>query len=200
MSFCKDRSADLLPEFVHGLLSSGEETLVEKHLESCPECAREIRVLRELEQEILPEPPRWFWTSLPEKVTARIESSRKRRKRMLIPAWVGGLAAASVIAFMFIVPGPAPQLPTDLMKYEAALSPGPVSLGLEEDIIGVSGTFEEDLEDSLDLEDTSDIYLYGMEPIREGYGFEMMDENTIGVFEDLLEEMTLEKVGRKVIS
>ena len=36
---------DLLPEFVHGVLSPGNETRVRTHVESCADCAAEIRLI-----------------------------------------------------------------------------------------------------------------------------------------------------------
>jgi len=190
MSVCRDRSGELLPEYIHGLLDPEEMKRIADHLENCLECASQLRVISQLEDEILPEPPPWFWTSLPGKVTAQVEARRRGKTRILIPVWAGGLAAAAIAVLMLLQPGSAPQLQTDVPDYSVVETAESFPLGLEEEILSVSGMFVDDLDQTLvlDLGAVSDELIATMDLILEGDDYETMDEETIRVFEDLVEE------------
>lgn len=202
MSVCRDRSWELLPEYVHGLLDPEEIKRVVDHLKGCPECASEVQVIRQLEDEVLPEPPPWFWASLPGKVTSQIEARRRWKTRVLIPVWVGGLAAATIAVLMLLQPGSAPQLSTDVSDYSLMETTESFPLGIEEEILSVSGMFIDDLDQTLglDLKAVSDEITITMDLIPDGDGYETMDEETMRIFEDLLEEMTPERVRKRVMS
>ena len=202
MSVCRDRSGELLPEYVHGILDPEEMKRIADHLEGCLECASQLRVISQLEDEILPEPPPWFWTSLPGKVTAQVEARRRGKTRILIPVWAGGLAAAAIAVLMLLQPGSAPQIQTDVPDYSVIETTESFPFGLEEEILSVSGMFIDDLDQALvlDFKDVSNEYIATMDLILEGDGYETMDEETIKVFEDLVEEMTPERVGKRVMS
>jgi hypothetical protein len=202
MSVCRDRSGELLPEYVHGLLDPEEMKRIADHLEGCLECASQLRVISQLEDEILPEPPAWFWTSLPGKVTAQVEARRRGKARILIPVWAGGLAAAAIAVIMLLQPGSAPQLQTDVPDYSVAETTDSFPFGLEEEILSVSGMYIDDLDQTLglDLKGVSGDIMVTMDLVLEGDGYETMDEDTIKVFEDLVEEMTPERVRKRVIS
>jgi len=190
MSVCRDRSGELLPEYIHGLLDPEEMKRIADHLENCLECASQLRVISQLEDEILHEPPPWFWTSLPGKVTAQVEARRRGKTRILIPVWAGGLAAAAIAVLMLLQPGSAPQLQTDVPDYSVVETAESFPLGLEEEILSVSGMFVDDLDQTLvlDLGAVSDELIATMDLILEGDDYETMDEETIRVFEDLVEE------------
>jgi len=201
MSVCSDRCRQLLPEYVRGLLEQEEMDLIARHLEECRECALEECVLRQFENENLPEPPQWFWTTLAGKVTA--EARQKRRIRVLVPVWAGGLAACALALLLFLQVGTAPQLKEGTPDYSLLDTGGTFALGLDEEIfLSVSADLLEDLEQALvkDLEPVSQQYAAGMDLLTEGDGYESMDEATMKVFEDLVEEMTPEKVRKKVMS
>ena len=202
MSVCRDRSGELLPEYIHGLLDPEEMKRIADHLEDCPDCALQVRVFSQFEDEILPEPPPWFLASLPGKVTAQVEARRRVKRRVLIPVWAGGLAVAVIAVLMFLQPGSAPQLQIDDTEYSFVETAESFPLGLEEEILSVSGMFIEDLDQTLglDLVAASDDIMVTMDLILEGDGYETMDEETIRVFEDLVEEMTPERVRKRVIS
>ncbi len=202
MSVCHDRSVELLPEYVHGLLDPEEMKRIADHLEGCLECASQLRVISQFEDEILPEPPPWFWSSLPGKVTAQVETRRRGKTRILIPVWAGGLAAAAIAVLMLLQPGSEPQHQTDVPDYSVMETAESFPLGLEEEILSLSGMFIDDLDEMLvlDLKDVSDEYIATMDLILEGDGYETMDDETIKVFEDLVEEMTPERVGKRVMS
>ena len=202
MSVCRDRSGELLPEYVHGILDPEEMKRIADHLEGCLECASQLRVISQLEDEILPEPPPWFWTSLPGKVTAQVEARRRGKTRILIPVWAGGLAAAAIAVLMLLQPGSAPQIQTDVPDYSVIETTESFPFGLEEEILSVSGMFIDDLDQALvlDFKDVSGDIMVTMDLVLEGDGYETMDEDTIKVFEDLVEEMTPERVRKRVIS
>lgn len=202
MSVCLDRSVEQLPEYVHGLLDPEEMKRIADHLASCMECASEVQVLRQLEDEVLPEPPPWFWSSLPGKVTAQVETRRRGKTRILIPVWAGGLAVAAIALLMLLQPGSEPQHQTDVPDYSVVETAESFPLGLEEEILSLSGMFIDDLDETLvlDLKDVSDEYIATMDLILEGDGYETMDDETIKVFEDLVEEMTPERVRKRVMS
>ena len=201
MSVCRDRCRQLLPEYVRGLLGQEEMKQIAHHLEHCLECVQEVRVLRQFENEVLPEPPKWFWTSLAGKVTA--EARQRRRARVLIPVWAGGLAAAALALLLFFQPGTAPQLQNKTPDYSLLETGGTFALGLDEELIpSVSGDFVEALEQTFvrDLETVSQDYTASMDLFPDSDGYVSMDEVTMKVFEDLVEEMTLEEVRKKVMS
>ncbi len=190
MSVCQDRSGEMLLEYVQGLLDQEETKRVADHLEGCPECASEVRVLMQFEEEVLPEPPPWFWTTLPGKVSAQVEVHRRGKMRLLVPVWVGGLAAAVIAALMLLQPGPVQQPQIIVPDYSVVETAGLFSLGLEVEILSVSELFIDDLDQTLGLElgAVSDDIMITMDLILEGDGYETMDEETIRVFENLLEE------------
>ena len=190
MSICQDRSGELLPEYIKGLLDPEEMKRVADHLAGCMECASQVRVIRQLEDEVLPDPGQWFWTSLPGKVTAQVEAGRRRKARVLIPVWAGGLAAAAIAVLMLLQPGSAPQLQTDVPDYSVVETAESFPLGLEEEILSVSGMFVDDLDQTLvlDLGAVSDELIATMDLILEGDGYETMDDETIRIFEDLVED------------
>ena len=202
MNICRDSSGELLPEYVKGLLEPEEMKKVADHLECCSECASQVRVISLFEDEVIPEPGPWFWSSLPGKVSSQIEARRRRKTRVLIPVWAGGLAAVVVGVLMLLQPGLPLQPQTHILDYPVVETADPFSLGVEEEILSVSGMFMDDLEQvfGLDLNVISDETVLTMDLILEGDGYETMDDETIRIFEDLVEEMTPERVGKWVMS
>jgi hypothetical protein len=149
-----------------------------------------MRVIRLLEDEVLPDPGQWFWTSLPGKVTARVEARRRKKARVWIPVWAGGLAAAVIAVLVLMQPGSTPSLKTDVPDYSIVETAESFPLGLEEEILSLSGVSVDDLDQTLvlDLGAVSEELTATMDLIPEGDGYETMDEETIKVFEDLVEE------------
>ena len=202
MKGCAEKYRDLLPEYTLGLLDPEEMKTVTDHLGSCPECAVQLQVIRQYESEAIPEPPPWFWTSLPGKVTAQVDARRKRKMWVQIPVWAGGLAVAAIAGLMLLQPGPVLQSPVDSPDYSVVETAGAFYVGLEEEVLSVSGMLVEDLDQTLglDMDDVSDAYIATMDLVLDGDGYETMDEETIRIFEDLVEEMTPEGVRKRVIS
>jgi len=202
MSTCQDRIRETLPEFAHGLLDPSEMARVADHLEICTVCASEVRVLRQLENESIPAPPPWFFSSLPGKVTAQVDARRKRKVRILIPVWAGGFATAAIAVFMLLQPGTVLQFQPDENGYMTSESAGAAYVGLEEELLAVSEVVIDDLEKPLvrDLEVVSEEYISATDLILVGDGYETMDGETIQIFEGILEKMTPKGVRKKVLS
>lgn len=202
MSSCRHDLRELLPEFVRGLLGADEMAAVADHLESCEACESEEMVLRQLENETLPDPDTWFLASLPGKVIAEVEANRRKKRRFLIPVWAGGLAAAVTAMFLLVLPGPAPRLPAELSDLSGMGTAGGAYMGLEEEIFSASGTVFRELEMPLvlDLGLVSEEFITAADLVPGGDGFEMMDDKTMRVFEDLVEKMARKRVGKRVTS
>ena len=202
MSSCRDRSREMLPEYVHGNLEPGVMVEVAQHLGRCRECATEEAVLRELERDAVPEPDPWFYAGLPGKVISEVEARKRRKKRILVPVWAGSAAAAAAVAVMLIMYGSSPRLPVDMEGYSAMGPAGDSFLGLEEEILTASESVFDDLETPLlrDLGPVSEEFIAAADLVPGAGGYEMMDEMTMQIFEDLVEEMTRDRVGKRVTS
>ena len=202
MSVCTDRAAEILPEFVLGVLGPEEVRIVEDHLKICTSCAQEISVLRKLDDEIVPEPADWFFKNLPGKVVAHAKSGKVKVRRSLIPVWAGGFAVAAAAVLILLQPGPRQELDTGNLDYSLAENFEPVPLGIEEEVLAVSGLVMEDLDRILlsDLEAVSPDSVVTMDLDLEEDGYETMDRETMKIFEDLIDTMTPEGVRKKVIS
>lgn len=202
MSSCQENCRDMLLDYARGRLVHEESQLVENHLERCPDCLIELKIIRQFESRDLPEPPPWFFNSLPEKVTAQVEERRKKRMRWMVPAWAGGMAAAVAAVLMLLQPGPPTRVEDLGSDYSLVRAEDPFSLGIEEELLHVSGVFINDLIQTLgpDLREVKDDSLITMDLIPEGDGYESMSEETMRIFEDLLEKMAPERVRKKVMS
>lgn len=202
MSVCNDRAAKILPEYVLGILGPEEVRIVEDHLKACTSCVQEISVLRKLEDEIVPEPADRFFNDLPGKVVGRVKTRKVKVRRALIPVWAGGLAVAAATVLILLQPGPRQVINTETVDYSLAENFEPIHLGIEEDVLAVSGLVMEDLDRILlsDLEAMTPDSVVTMDLDLEDDGYETMDRVTIRVFEDLIDTMTPERVRKKVIS
>ena len=202
MSTCTDRASEILPEYVLGILEPEEVRIVEDHLKVCNSCAQEVSVIRKLEDEIVPEPPAWYFNSLPERVVAHVTTRKVKARRALIPVWAGGLAVAAAAVLILLMPGPRQELNTENLDYSLAEKFEPINLGIEAEVLSVSGLVMEELDQLLldGLEDVTPDIVVTMDLDLERDGYETMDGVTIRVFEDLIEAMTPERVRRKVIS
>ena len=188
---------DLVPDYYGKTLSSEEMETVRRHAVVCPECQTTLEILAAIETPV-PEPPAAFWSSLPGKVT---EEARFRRRWTLAPAWAGGAAAAVVIIVLFAVLKPLPEVPVNGASepYEPYERPAFVSLGLEEELWSISGSevafidrsYDEEIDFPLDQDawNLSESFL-GKELL------EVMDEETIRVFEELIDEMNPNNLER----
>jgi hypothetical protein len=188
---------DLLPDYYGKTLSLEEMETVRRHAVGCSECQATLEILAAIETPV-PEPPAAFWSSLPGKVT---EEARSRRRWTLVPAWAGGAAVAVVIIALFAVLKPLPEVHVNGASepYEPYERSAFVSLGLEEELWSISGSevafidrsYDEEIDFSMDL-DVWDLpeSLFGKELL------EVMDEETIRVFEKLIDEMNPNNLER----
>ena len=202
MSNCQDVFREMLPEYARGLLEQNETEGVEEHLKNCTDCASELHIIRQIERQILPEPPPWFFNSLPGKVITEIRVRRRKRMRWMIPAWAGGAAAAVIAILVFLQPGPTPLMEDHVSDYSLVQTQSPLPLGIEEELLSVSGVNIDDLERTLgvELKTVPENSIITMDLIPEGDGYESMGEDTIRFFEDLLENMAPERVRKRVMS
>lgn len=120
----------------------------------------------------------------------------------MVPAWAGGMAAAVAAVLMLLQPGPPTRVEDLGSDYSLVRTEDPFSLGIEEELLHVSGVFINDLIQTLgpDLREVKDDSLITMDLIPEGDGYESMSEETMRIFEDLLEKMAPERVRKKVMS
>jgi len=81
----------MLYEYVAGTLDDNRHMLVQRHVDNCPQCAKECAGIRGM-LEVLPgqtdpaaDLPPAFWEELLNDVTARLPA---RRRRIAVPAWI----------------------------------------------------------------------------------------------------------------
>jgi hypothetical protein len=137
----------MLFDYLSGELSASDARAIEGHLEGCPSCTEDLRVLREA-IEMLPQkssPPsderdEQFWTSFPARVEERIRSGRRPGVPLLrdasdrvisfihfngahLLAGSGALAAIALACVLLLHPGsgPAPAGPGEAQAEGPAL-------------------------------------------------------------------------------
>jgi len=119
------RIRKLLPDFAAGKGTSRARASVRRHLDSCPECARELRALErtaELLNRGLLEPAPDLWQAIrPNLVPRRAHAGPGRLRWWFrthrIQSAIAGVAAGAVIAVMMIV-GPREPVETDSRIYQ----------------------------------------------------------------------------------
>lgn len=202
MNSCRDRCSEQLPEYFLDLLEPEEKKHVADHIIRCPECALEARILKQLNVQAPAEPDPWFFESLPGRVTAEAAQRGRKKRRMLVPLWAGGLAAAALAVFILTGPGPAPYQQAVIVDTGDGGGLGTYYTGLEDEILPVSGPILDDLDRQFvkDLEVLPPEYITSGNLVSEGDGYEMMDDETIRLFEDLVEEMTRDEGRNGVMS
>jgi hypothetical protein len=115
-----------LSAYMDGELAEGERAEVDTHLRACPACAGHLEDLRAVEAAARALPldvPDGYFEAFPARVRQRLASGRRRRG-ILVPAWIGAAAAVVVLALitprLLREPRPAPAVP-------AAPLPAPVA-------------------------------------------------------------------------
>lgn len=203
MSRCRDVSAQLLPEYIKGDLPGPEALLVQRHLELCGTCNLEARVLLGLAKEVVPEPPPWFRRELAGRVTAEAGSKGfGRENRWLIPAFGSGMIAAAVVLLLLLRGGSYDRQVAAVTGFEGTPDILTPSLGIEEEILSLSGGSGPYLERGLVPElgaETADL-LSTVDLLPSIDLYENMDDETMRSFEELIDRMTPEGAGRKVMS
>ena len=138
----------LLPEYYREVLSTEDSEKIRLHVEGCDECRATFELFVALDDTVA-EPPAAFWASLPGKVT---EESRLHSRWGRMPAWAGGVAfAAAAVLFLVMT---APVVEVEKGNFEetyAAYETGSLfSLGLEEELLSISGSDGDIAESYLD--------------------------------------------------
>jgi hypothetical protein len=91
-----------LSAYMDGELAEGERTEVDSHLRACPACAGYLEDLRGVEAAARALPldvPDGYFEAFPGRVRQRLAAGRRRRA-ILVPAWIGAAAAAVVLALI----------------------------------------------------------------------------------------------------
>jgi len=193
---CKDvQIRELFPEYISGRISSAEAERVRSHLENCARCRDELQVVGILSGEHVPEPVPGFWNALPARVTAVI--ARKPRKNFHLPiptqAWGLAAAAALVAVILGVFPSAPPKVEDGILaEFFLTEMESPV-LGIEEEILSISGLQVSEVNLSLDGEidlsgELEDIDVLGGSFPADLY--EGMDPTMIQIFEELIEDMS----------
>jgi hypothetical protein len=91
-----------LSAYMDGELAEGERAEVDSHLRACPACAGYLEDLRGVEAAARALPldvPDGYFEAFPGRVRQRLAAGRRRRA-ILVPAWIGAAAAAVVLALI----------------------------------------------------------------------------------------------------
>jgi anti-sigma-K factor RskA len=104
----------MLTEYLEGTISAGDRKLVEEHIASCKQCARDAQLIAEAFQALRnvadDSVPANYFTNLVPRIHERLENRRRFAIASLIPAWleevlapVSALAVvASLVALFFV--------------------------------------------------------------------------------------------------
>lgn len=190
---------ELLPDYAIKSLASEEMKRVRDHLMGCAECRDELTIIELFADDRVPEPPPGFWSSLPGRITRAAAKKRRRIFHMPIPVRIAGLAVAALLIAVIIGPWKGQITETEIPGEYYTLIPDRFNLGLEEEILFVSGLqvteVELSLEQQISLSDDLD-YLDIFESASQSDLYEGMDEGTIRIFEKLIEDLAPQGVER----
>ncbi len=95
---CRDKNIkDLLPAYRDQVLEQQEMIRIERHLDSCADCRKELALLRALSEDEIPDPGDAFWATMPARVFRGVQQE-KARKRTFGPARLWSLLATYRLA------------------------------------------------------------------------------------------------------
>jgi len=110
---------EMLPAYLEKGLEAEWALQVEKHLEACADCRAEIKLLRMMMAEPVPDPGQVFWASMPERIyrNVQIMAEKERRidisslwNRMLFPRWAWSVMAAGLVLMVtLLIVKPSPK-------------------------------------------------------------------------------------------
>ena len=190
---------ELLPDYAIKSLVTEEMERVRDHLLGCAECRDELTIIELFADDRVPEPPPGFWSSLPGRITRAAAKKRRRIFHMPIPVRIAGLAVAALLIAVIIGPWKGQITETEIPGEYYTLIPDRFNLGLEEEILFVSGLqvteVDLSLEQQISLSDDLD-YLDIFESAFQSDLYEGMDEGTIRIFERLIEDLAPQGVER----
>jgi hypothetical protein len=109
-----------MPGYLLGELSEIEKKSVEKHIDSCPECAGELKRLREVFDAISKGgatlPPEYYFERFPSRVMERLRENRNceiiENRHWLSPVWAAGAVAAALVLAIILFANPNGQIET----------------------------------------------------------------------------------------
>jgi hypothetical protein len=190
---------ELLPDYAIKSLVLEEMERVRDHLMGCAECRDELTIIELFADDRVPEPPPGFWSSLPGRITRAVAKKRRRIFHMPIPVRIAGLAVTALLIAVVIGPWKGQITETEIPGEYYTLIPDRFNLGLEEEILFVSGLqvteVDLSLEQQISLSDDLD-YLDIFESAFQSDLYEGMDEGTIRIFERLIEDLAPQGVER----
>lgn len=190
---------ELLPDYAIKSLVSEEMERVRDHLMGCAECRDELTIIELFTDDRVPEPTPGFWSSLPGRITRAAAKKRRRIFHMPIPVRIAGLAVAALLIAVIIGPWKGQITETEIPGEYYTLIPDRFNLGLEEEILFVSGLqvteVDLSLEQQVSLSDDLD-YIDIFESAFQYDLYEGMDEGTIRIFEKLIEDLAPQGVER----
>ncbi len=193
---CKNvQIRELLPEYASGKITPEEADRVRAHLKGCARCRDELQIIGFFSEVPVPEPAPGFWNALPARVTAICVRKPRKGFRLPIPSQAWGLAVAAALVAVILSAWPsAPPKVEDGMLAEYFLEEtGSPGLGIEEEILSVSGLLVAEVNLSLDGEidlsgELEDIDVMGGSFSTDLY--EGMDLTMIRILEKLIEDVT----------
>ncbi len=187
------RIKERLPEFLSGDLSPEEEKEVRDHLVNCADCREELDLVGLFAGDQDVEPPPGFRVSVP----AENPAFRRKEKRWFAPSMVpvlaGGLAAAVLVLFFLGHWQSVPPVVEDslLTRYLFQRAEG-YDMGLEEEAFSLSGLYNFDVDqvlgEEMALAEEAETFVNLGEGFPAGL-LDGMDEETIVIFEGLLDDM-----------
>jgi hypothetical protein len=188
------RVKERLPDFLSGTLSPEEAEKIRDHLALCAECREELDLVKSFASDPCIEPPSHFRVVLPKRDRTYSGLWGRRFALPFSPVWIGGFAAAVLALFIL---GPWRPFPTGVdegLFDRYLLQPAqPPILGLGEMVLSQPGLQRVEVDRELDREIALTDELEEIFPSVSGFSpalLEGMDEETIRIFEGLLDEIT----------
>jgi len=103
---------ELLPTYLEVGLDKELASRVEKHLETCADCRQELKLLRMMASEPVPDPGEAFWAAMPESVYRKVQQMQEKKrlidisslwKWMLVPRWAWSVATAVLVLIVSLL-------------------------------------------------------------------------------------------------
>ena len=110
---------EMLPAYLEQKLEEDRASQVEKHLETCADCRVEIKLLRTLTAEPVPDPGEAFWAAMPDRIYRNVQKMQEKKRlidipslwdRMLFPRWAWSLTAIGLVLMVtLLIVKPSPK-------------------------------------------------------------------------------------------
>lgn len=189
----KEWVREAFPEYLADGLSLERTRKIREHLEECDECRRELNLIRQFADDPVQEPPEFFFSTLPGRVTSSSRDQRERLYRLPVRVWAGGLTAAALVILLILSPWKMYRSGVKIPAGYYTQMAGTFELGLEEEILSVSGLKAEDLDRSIEREISMSKELYSLvslDDMNQFRFYEGMDDDTLRAFERLIDDLS----------